>query len=176
MWRILDRVVKRKATLKDIDLLSDVRDSKKLSPRKREEIVKRITNSDIEFSIYECSNTYIDKNGISEANKKVLKESVQSIYTNKEKVYIDHFNINEFSAISLIRGEDHSYAIALASIIAKVHRDKIMTKFSSVYPNYLFEKNKGYGTREHLDMLERYGPCTIHRTSFNLGPKLQQQK
>ena len=76
----------------------------------------------------------------------------------------------------MIRGEDHSYAIALASIIAKVHRDKIMTKFSSVYPNYLFEKNKGYGTREHLDMLERYGPCTIHRTSFNLGPKLQQQK
>ena len=160
----------------DIDLLSDVRDSKKLSPKKREAIVERITNSDIEFSISECSNTYIDKNGISEANKKVLKESVQSIYTNKEKVYIDHFNLNEFSAISLIRGEDHSYAIALASIIAKVHRDKIMTKFSSVYPNYLFEKNKGYGTREHLDMLQKYGPCIIHRTSFNLGPKLQQQK
>ena len=84
----------------DIDLLSDVRDSKKLTPKKREEIVARITNSDIEFSISECSNTYIDKNGISEANKRVLKESVQDIYTNKEKVYIDHFNINKFSAIS----------------------------------------------------------------------------
>ena len=111
-----------------------------------------------------------------EAILQMTNYSVQSIYTNKEKVYIDHFNINEFSAISLIRGEDHSYAIALASIIAKVHRDNIMTKFSSVYPNYLFEKNKGYGTREHLDMLQKYGPCTIHRTSFNLGPKLQQQK
>ena len=160
----------------DMDLLFDVKDSKKLSPKKREEIVDRITKSNIEFSISECSNSYIDKNGISDANKKVLRDSVQSIYTNKEKVYIDHFKISEFGAISLVRGEDHSYAIALASIIAKVHRDKMMTKFAEVYPNYLFEKNKGYGTREHLDMLKKYGPCTIHRTSFNLGPKLLRQK
>ena len=160
----------------DMDLLFDVKDSKKLSPKKREEIVDRITKSNIEFSISECSNSYIDKYGISDANKKVLRDSVRSIYTKKEKVYIDHFNINEFNAISLIRVEDHSNAIALASIIAKVHRDKIMTEFSSIYPNYLFEKNKGYGTREHLDMLQKYGPCTIHRTTFNLGPKLLRQK
>ena len=160
----------------DMDLLFDVKDSKKLSPKKREEIVDRITKSNIEFSISECSNSYIDKNGISDANKKVLRDSVQSIYTNKEKVYIDHFKISEFGAIPLLRGEDHSYAIALASIIAKVHRDKMMTKFAEVYPNYLFEKNKGYGTREHLDMLQKYGPCTIHRTTFNLGPKLLRQK
>ena len=160
----------------DMDLLFDVKDSKKLSPKKREEIVDRITKSNIEFSISECSNSYIDENGISDANKKVLRDSVKSIYTKKDKVYIDHFNISEFSAISLVRGEDHSYAIALASIIAKVHRDKMMTKFAEVYPNYLFEKNKGYGTREHLDMLKKYGPCTIHRTSFNLGPKLLRQK
>ena len=159
-----------------MDLLFDVKDSKKLSPKKREEIDDRITKSNIEFSISECSNSYIDKNGISDANKKVLRDSVKSIYTNKEKVYIDHFNISEFGAISLVRGEDHSYAIALASIIAKVHRDKMMTKFAEVYPNYLFEKNKGYGTREHLDMLQKYGPCTIHRTTFNLGPKLLRQK
>ena len=69
----------------DIDLLSDVRDSKKLSPKKREEIVERIANSDIEFSISESSNTFIDKNGISEANKKVLKESVQSNFYKKRK-------------------------------------------------------------------------------------------
>ena len=165
-----------KLEFQHLDLLKDVKDSKKLSSKKREEIYERVKDNKIEYSISECSNLHIDENGISVSNKEVLFNSINKLYQKSDKVYVDHFKIDKFGSISLIRGEDHSYAIALASIIAKVHRDKIMTKFSSVYPNYLFEKNKGYGTREHLDMLERYGPCTIHRTSFNLGPKLQQQK
>ena len=73
----------------------------------------------------------------------------------------------------MVRGEDNSYSIALASIIAKVYRDNLMVDFGSKYPQYFFEKNKGYGTREHLNMIQKYGVCDIHRLSFNLGPTQQ---
>ena len=158
-----------------LDLLSDVKDSKKLSPKKREEIYERVKDNKIEFSISECSNLHIDQNGISISNKEVLLNSINKLYQKSDKVYVDHFKIDKFGSISLVRGEDNSYSIALASIIAKVYRDNLMVDFGSKYPQYLFEKNKGYGTREHLNMIQKYGVCDIHRLSFNLGPTQQPQ-
>jgi ribonuclease HII len=149
-----------KLEFQHLDLLKDVKDSKKLSPKKREEIYERVKDNKIEFSISECSNLYIDQNGISVSNKEVLFNSIK---------------IDKFGSISLVRGEDNSYSIALASIIAKVYRDNLMVDFGSKYPQYLFEKNKGYGTREHLNMIQKYGVCDIHRLSFNLGPTQQPQ-
>ncbi len=164
-----------KLEFQHLDLLSDVKDSKKLSPKKREEIYGRVKENKIEYSISECSNIHIDKNGISFSNKEVLFNSINKLYQKSDKVYVDHFKIDKFGSISLVRGEDNSYSIALASIIAKVYRDNLMVDFGSKYPQYLFEKNKGYGTREHLNMIQKYGACDIHRLSFNLGPTQQLQ-
>ena len=164
-----------KLEFQHLDLLSDVKDSKKLSPKKREEIYERVKENRIEYSISECSNLHIDQNGISVSNKEVLFNSINKLYKKLDKVYVDHFKIDQFGSISLVRGEDNSYSIALASIIAKVYRDNLMVDFGSKYPQYLFEKNKGYGTREHLNMIQKYGVCDIHRLSFNLGPTQQPQ-
>ena len=162
-----------KLEFQHLDLLSDVKDSKKLSPKKREEIYERVKENRIEYSISECSNLHIDQNGISVSNKEVLFNSINKLYQKSDKVYVDHFKIDQFGSISLVRGEDNSYSIALASIIAKVYRDNLMVDFGSKYPQYFFEKNKGYGTREHLNMIQKYGVCDIHRLSFNLGPTQQ---
>ena len=151
-------------------LLTEVKDSKKLSEKKRKEIFDLISINKITYSISECPNTIIDEIGISEANKMVLENSIEEIYTGNEKVYVDHFKINKFSSVSLVRGEDNSKAIALASIIAKVYRDNLMVKYSSEFPQYLFEKNKGYGTQAHRESINKYGLTKIHRKSFNLMP------
>ena len=151
-------------------LLTNVKDSKKLSAKKREEIFSMVEENNIEFSFNESSNTFIDQFGIKNANEKVLTDSISDIYTGNEIVYVDHFKINDFKSISVVRGEDNCRAIALASIIAKVLRDNLMIKFSEKYPEYSFEKNKGYGTKDHREAISKYGLSNIHRKSFSLKP------
>ena len=153
-----------------LELLTNVKDSKKLSPKKREEIFSMVEENNIEYSFNESSNTFIDQFGIKNANEKVLTDSISDIYTGNEIVYVDHFKINDFKSISVIRGEDNCRAIALASIIAKVLRDNLMIKFSEKYPEYSFEKNKGYGTKDHREAISKYGLSNIHRKSFSLKP------
>ena len=151
-------------------LLTNVKDSKKLSAKKREEIFSMVEENNIEYSFNESSNTFIDQFGIKNANEKVLTDSISDIYTGNEIVYVDHFKINNFKSISVVRGEDNCRAIALASIIAKVLRDNLMIKFSKKYPEYSFEKNKGYGTKDHREAISKYGLSNIHRKSFSLKP------
>ena len=151
-------------------LLTNVKDSKKLSAKKREEIFSIVEENNIEYSFNESSNTFIDQFGIKNANEKVLTDSISDIYTGNEIVYVDHFKINDFKSISVVRGEDNCRAIALASIIAKVLRDNLMIKFSEKYPEYSFEKNKGYGTKDHREAISKYGLSNIHRKSFSLKP------
>ena len=151
-------------------LLTNVKDSKKLSAKKREEIFSMVEENNIEYSFNESSNTFIDQFGIKNANEKVLTDSISDIYTGNEIVYVDHFKINDFKSISVVRGEDNCRAIALASIIAKVLRDNLMVKFSEKYPEYSFEKNKGYGTKDHREAISKYGLSNIHRKSFSLKP------
>jgi len=169
---------------------------KKISPKNRdyyESIVPEIDNLKKNGLI----NNYIGNKGYSiykiSLNEKIIEfikkeltvtPFMQSsivqpnsfpIYLESDKVYVDHFKIDNFGSVSLVRGEDQSYSVALASIIAKVYRDDLMVKYSKIYPKYKFEKNKGYGTMEHRNMIKKYGSCDIHRVSFNLGPKLQRQ-
>ena len=151
-------------------LLTNVKDSKKLSAKKREQIFSMVEENNIEYSFNESSNTFIDQFGIKNANEKVLTDSISDIYTGNEIVYVDHFKINDFKSISVVRGEDNCRAIALASIIAKVLRDNLMIKFSEKYPEYSFEKNKGYGTKDHREAISKYGLSNIHRKSFSLKP------
>ena len=153
-----------------LEFLTDVKDSKKLSVKKREEIFSIVEENNIEYSFKELANTFIDQFGIKNANEKVLTESISDLYTGNEIVYVDHFKINDFKSISVVRGEDNCRAIALASIVAKVIRDNLMIKFSEKYPEYSFEKNKGYGTKDHRDAISKHGLSSIHRKSFNLKP------
>ena len=153
-----------------LELLTNVKDSKKLSPKKREEIFSMVEENNIEYSFNESSNTFIDQFGIKNANEKVLTDSISDIYTSNEIVYVDHFKINDFKSISVVRGEDNCRAIALASIVAKVLRDNLMIKYSEKYPEYSFEKNKGYGTKDHRKAISKYGLSNIHRKSFSLKP------
>ena len=153
-----------------LELLTNVKDSKKLSAKKREEIFSIVQKNNIQYSFKEASNTFIDQFGIKNANEKVLNDSISDIYTGNEAVYVDHFKINDFKAISVVRGEDNCKAIALASIIAKVLRDNLMINFSEKYPEYSFEKNKGYGTKDHRKAISKYGLSNIHRKSFSLKP------
>lgn len=152
-------------------LLTNVKDSKKLSAKKREEIFSMVEENNIEYSFNESSNTFIDQFGIKNANEKVLTDSISDIYTGNEIVYVDHFKINDFKSISVVRGEDNCRAIALASIIAKVLRDNFMIEISNKYSRYAFDKNKGYGTKEHRLAIKKYGLTDVHRKSFNLMPK-----
>ena len=153
------------------DLLLDVKDSKKLSPKKRNQIFELVQESEIEYSYVERDNEFIDLYGIKLANEKVLEDSISSIFQDGDIVYVDHFKISKFNAISLIRGEDNCRPIALASIIAKVLRDNFMIEISNKYNRYAFEKNKGYGTKEHRLAIKKYGLSDVHRKSFNLMPK-----
>ena len=159
-----------KINFSHLALLTNVKDSKKLSAKKREEIFSMVEENNIEYSFNESSNTFIDQFGIKNANEKVLTDSISDIYTGNEIVYVDHFKINDFKSISVVRGEDNCRAIALASIIAKVLRDNLMIKFSEKYPEYSFEKNKGYGTKDHREAISKYGLSNIHRKSFSLKP------
>jgi len=159
-----------KINFSHLEFLINVKDSKKLSVKKREEIFSIVQEKNIEYSFKESSNTFIDQFGIKNANEKVLKESISDLYTGNEIVYVDHFKINDFKSISVVRGEDNCRAIALASIVAKVIRDNLMIKFSEKYPEYLFEKNKGYGTKDHREAISKHGLSKIHRKSFNLKP------
>jgi len=152
-------------------LLKDVKDSKKLSPKKRYEIFSIVKENDIEYSYSSYDNKFIDIYGIKTANEKVLEESISSIYETGDAVYVDHFKIKKYNAVSIIRGEDNCRAIALASIIAKVIRDEYMNDISKSYPEYHFENNKGYGTKAHRQAISKYGLSDIHRKSFNLMPK-----
>ena len=159
-----------KINFSHLEFLINVKDSKKLSVKKREEIFSIVQEKNIDYSFKESSNTFIDQFGIKNANEKVLSESISDLYTGNEIVYVDHFKINDFKSISVVRGEDNCRAIALASIVAKVIRDNLMIKFSEKYPEYSFEKNKGYGTKDHRDAISKHGLSNIHRKSFNLKP------
>ena len=156
----------------------DLKDSKKLSEKKRIILLSEIERNAIKISIGQASVKEIDSLNIKEASLLAMERAILGLKVKNIEVIVDGIDIPKinYPCKAIIKADDKIPEVMAASIVAKVHRDKMMTKFAEVYPNYLFEKNKGYGTREHLDMLQKYGPCTIHRTTFNLGPKLLRQK
>ena len=155
----------------------ELKDSKKLSPQKREKIFKMLGNlSGVEWGIGKVSEKVIDKINILQATKLAMKRAVNNLISkNKKKsakvdfLLIDgNFSINsDIPQKSIIKGDEKIFLIKLASIVAKVSRDKSMLRYHKQYPQYRFDKNKGYGTKLHFKMLKKYGPCKIHRKSFN---------
>ena len=149
------------------DIIPDVNDSKQVSEKKREKLYPLILEKAIAYSFSVIDEKVIDEINILEATKKAMKEAVASLSTQPDVVLIDAVKLDiPFETQSIIKGDANSYNIACASIIAKVYRDRMMVDFAKQYPNYGFEKNKGYGTAEHIRAIGDYGPCPIHRLTF----------
>ena len=145
-------------------------DSKKLSSARREKIYNNITSPDsnIIYAYSIVDEELIDKINILRATHKAMAQAVLNLSIKPSFVIIDGMPVKDFPLPndSIVKGDSKSLSIAAASIIAKVERDKLMLKYSKLYPEYKFEKHKGYGTKAHLEALDKFGPCNIHRKSF----------
>ncbi len=165
----------RRLVVKFVDI-SDVRDSKQLTAKKREELYKiLIKNPAIEWGIGKVSEKVIDKINIFEATKLAMEKAIDNLQSKvgSRKLKVDflildgNFKINSnIPQKSIIKADEKVFSCSAASIIAKVTRDKIMEKYDKKYPKYGFKKHKGYPTSFHFKMLKKYGPCRIHRKSF----------
>jgi len=156
-------------------LLKNVRDSKKISPKKREKIYQEVLKTSfLIFGVGKVSPKVIDKINIFKATKRAMERAVKNLekklnLKNKKKILLldGNFKINsDYSQISIVKGDQKNFFISLASILAKVHRDKLMINLAKKFPQYGFEKHKGYATKTHLRALKKCGPCKIHRASF----------
>ena len=145
-------------------------DSKKLSPKKRKLIFETITNSeDILFSYASCSVEEIDKLNIFNAANLAMKRAVTKLINLPDAVIVDGNSLIKglpMYQMNVVKGDYKCYSIAAASIIAKVMRDELMEQLSKKYPQYEFEKHKGYCTKRHIELLKKYGPSDVHRKSF----------
>lgn len=148
-------------------IIDGINDSKKLSPKKREILFDKIINTALAYSIVEIDEKTIDKINILEATKLGMKKALEELNLSPDIVLIDAVKLGSgHKEEAIIHGDSLSYNIAAASILAKVYRDRKMVELASVYPEYHFEKHKGYGTKEHIELLKKYGKCEIHRDSF----------
>lgn len=148
-------------------IISGINDSKKIPGKKREVLFNSITDNAFSYRIVDIDNNIIDEINILEATKKAMKIASGNLAIKPEIILIDAVKDNfGVPSLSLIHGDALSYSIAAASILAKVHRDDLMKKYAELYPEYGFEKHKGYGTKLHIEMLKKYGPCPIHRKTF----------
>lgn len=148
-----------------------IKDSKKLSAKKREEWVKKAVQKKVRYVITSISSEIIDKIGINPAISLAMKKSLQKIGVDPKEclVLLDgglRAPAQYLNQKTIIKGDEKESVIALASILAKVDRDKKMEKFARTYAGYGFEKHKGYGTRYHMKKIREKGMCKIHRRSF----------
>ena len=145
-----------------------VDDSKKLTERQRKILQKMIKEvPGIMYAIAEVQVEEIDRLNILRASQLAMKKAVSKIIE-ADFALIDGLPVAEFPlpSIALVKGDSKSASIAAASILAKVYRDEIMERYALEYPEYGFEKHKGYGTAYHLDAIKKYGPSPIHRKTF----------
>lgn len=144
-------------------------DSKKLTAKKRESAYEKILDQALAYQIVEIDSTVIDEINILQATLKGMAQSVNGIKMSVDRVLVDGRRAKELPpSWDFAVGGDRLYgAIAAASILAKVHRDRLMAEWGQKYPIYGFEKNKGYGSKIHMEAIRNHGPCPIHRRSFD---------
>ncbi|MDP3973712.1 MAG: ribonuclease HII [Candidatus Daviesbacteria bacterium] len=164
---------------KNSQLIDGVADSKLLKPRVREKLELRIKNQAVAWSVAEVGVSTINKVGIGKATQMAFRKAVKLLNKKADFVlidafyrgaassaYIKHFNRKNQRAVK--NGDTICASISAASIIAKVHRDKLMKKLHRKYPQYGFGRHKGYGTKKHQEAIRIHGLSRIHRKSFDL--------
>ena len=159
-------VVTACVVMPETPLIRWIDDSKRLSESRREKVFAEIMSCALYVGIGEVTSEEIDRINILQATKKAMRIAASFVPA-------DCFLIDAVSDLGLkgveipiIKGDATSYSIAAASIVAKVTRDRQMAEADQLYPEYGFLRNKGYGTREHIEALRKYGPCPIHRRTF----------
>jgi ribonuclease HII len=148
--------------------IEEVGDSKKFSPKRREQLFELITKEALDWGVGIVSERTIEEINILQATRLAMLRAIQNLKRTPEFLLIDG-PISLDVAISqqpIINGDEKSFSIGAASIIAKVTRDRLMQKYHKLFPEYGFDKHKGYGTQKHLDALQIYGPCPIHRRTY----------
>ena len=149
------------------EMIEGVYDSKRVSAKKREKLYDLILEKAIAYSITLESEKTIDEVNILNATKKSMINSYNTLSVKPDVLLVDAVKLDvDCETLPIIKGDSTSYAIACASIIAKVYRDRMMDKYHESYPMYDFINNKGYGTKKHIEALKTFGKCPIHRDSF----------
>ncbi len=149
------------------EMLAGVFDSKKVSKKNRERLFEEIKNKAISYSISVANQNVIDEINILNATKECMTQSFNTLNVKPDILLVDAVKLNICeNEKSIIKGDETSYAIACASILAKVYRDKLMEGYAKTYPNYDFENNVGYGTKKHIEAINNFGITPIHRLSF----------
>lgn len=156
---------------KDVDEehLKKIRDSKKMSEKLRNEMFDYLKDH-AHLAVSIIHNEQIDQYGIGKAVEEAVREV---FYKLRDKASVTIFDgswdpILEKGFHAMVDADEHVKEVSAASVIAKVTRDRMMIKYADKYPQYLFEKHKGYGTREHRDLIKQYGRCELHRKSFRI--------
>jgi len=147
---------------------SGVKDSKKMTARARFEAFHRIKGGALTFGIGVVPVSYIEAFNILNASLEAMLRAVQVLDPQPEMILVDgiHTVPTSIKQECLKKGDQVSRSISAASVLAKVYRDRIMAAYHNMYPEYGFDKNKGYGTRRHLEALREHGPCPVHRLTF----------
>lgn len=154
--------------LKRGQTIEGVNDSKKLSEKKRELLFDKIIAQCEDYSIGTASEKEIDEINILQATFLAMKRAVEGLSLRPDCALVDGNQVPPLNCDveTVIKGDSKSESIAAASILAKVSRDRYMLEMAEKYPQYGFEKHKGYGTKLHYEMIEKYEICEIHRKSF----------
>lgn len=148
--------------------IKGLRDSKKLSAKKRDELAEEIKEKALAWSVAAMGPEVIDKINILQATLEAMKAAVEKLPVEPDFVQVDGNKLPKWKWLSeaVVKGDDKVEWISAASIIAKTTRDAYMCKMAELYPQYGFEHHVGYGTAEHLKALKAYGPTPIHRKTF----------
>lgn len=149
-------------------ILEGVNDSKKLTEKKREALFDVITQQALDWSVAFATVEEIEEINILNAAMLAMKRAVEGLKNPVDFAIVDGnkkppLNID---CEAVVKGDANSMSVAAASILAKVSRDRILRQYAVDYPQYGFEKHKGYGTKAHVEALKKYGPCEVHRPSF----------
>lgn len=148
--------------------IEGLNDSKQVSPKRREELYDIIMDQAVSVGVGMASPGRIDEINILQATYEAMKHAVEDLDVVPDLLLNDAVTIPQIPIrqVGIIKGDGRSLSIAAASIIAKVTRDRMMVDYDEIYPEYGFAKNKGYGSKEHIEALKKYGPCPIHRSTF----------
>jgi len=149
-------------------IIEGVGDSKKLSEKSRNNIFWDIKRKALDIGMGVVDEKTIDKINIVNATKQAMKEAIDNLTIKPDVLLIDHMRLDDVDYVqeSIVKGDEKCFSIGAASIMAKVMRDEMMYNYAKEYPEYHFDKNKGYGSREHFEALFQYGATPIHRESF----------
>ncbi len=170
----LEKLLSAEFTFNDVPhqnfgLYKLINDSKKVTEKNREILSKFIIENAVSYSIIEIPVTQLDEWGISKTTQEAFYQAVTNLKVKPQHVLVDGFEIKKITHDNqsfMAKGDSKSMTIAAASIIAKVYRDRKMCELHDKYPEYGFDKHKGYGTKAHMDAIKAHGICEIHRKSF----------